>query len=252
MSSDFRLPTSDFRFPTSDYRLPLIGLIGGLSFESSAEYYRLINEGVRDRLGGLRSARCLMWSFDFGEIEALQHAGDWDQATALMIEAAERLEAGGADFFLICSNTMHRMADAVAAAVKIPLLHIVDPTGERIAASAIKRVGLLGTAFTMEQDFFKGRLAQNFGIDVLVPDAADRALVHRVIYDELVQGKIEAASRRAYRDVIARLVERGAQGVVLGCTEIMLLIRQQDSAVPLFDTTRLHVEAAVARALARR
>jgi aspartate racemase len=232
--------------------LPVIGLIGGLSFESSAEYYRLINEGVRSRLGGLRSARCLMWSFDFAEIEALQHAGDWDQATALMIEAARRLEAGGADFFLICSNTMHRMADAVAAAVKIPLLHIVDPTGERIAASAIRRVGLLGTAFTMEQDFYKGRLAQNFGVDVLVPDADDRALVHRVIYDELVQGRIEAASRQAYRDVIARLVARGAQGVVLGCTEIMLLVRQEDSAVPLFDTTRLHVEAAIARALAGR
>jgi aspartate racemase len=232
--------------------LPVIGLIGGLSFESSAEYYRLINEGVRSRLGGLRSARCLMWSFDFGEIEALQHAGDWDKATALMIEAARRLERGGADFLLICSNTMHRMADAVTAAVKIPLIHIVDPTGERIAASGIKRVGLLGTAFTMEQDFYKGRLAQKFGFDVLVPDADDRALVHRVIYDELVQGKIEAASWQTYRDVIARLVARGAQGVVLGCTEIMLLIRQEDSAVPLFDTTRLHVEAAIARALAAR
>jgi aspartate racemase len=232
--------------------LPVIGLIGGLSFESSAEYYRLINEGVRNRLGGLRSARCLMWSFDFGEIEALQHAGDWDQATALMVEAARRLESGGADFFLICSNTMHRMADAIAAAVKIPLLHIVDPTGERIAASAIKRVGLLGTAFTMEQDFFKGRLAQNFGVDVVVPDADDRALVHRVIYDELVQGKIEATSRQAYRDVIARLFDRGAQGIVLGCTEIMLLVRQEDSTVPLFDTTRLHVDAAIARALAAR
>ena len=232
--------------------LPVIGLIGGLSFESSAEYYRRINEGVRSRLGGLRSARCLMWSFDFGEIEALQHAGEWDHATALMIEAARRLERGGADFLLICSNTMHRMADAVTAAVKIPLIHIVDPTGERIAASGIKRVGLLGTAFTMEQDFYKGRLAQKFGFDVLVPDADDRALVHRVIYDELVQGKIEAASRQTYRDVIARLVARGAQGVVLGCTEIMLLIRQEDSAVPLFDTTRLHVEAAIARALAAR
>ena len=237
---------------TSDFRLPVIGLIGGLSFESSAEYYRLINEGVRARLGGMRSARCLMWSFDFGEIEALQHAGDWDEATALMIDAARRLQSGGADFFLICSNTMHRMADAIAAAVAIPLLHIVDPTGERIAASRIKRVGLLGTAFTMEQEFYKGRLAQRFGLSVLVPDAGDRALVHRVVYDELVQGKIVAASRQAYRDVIARLVERGAQGIVLGCTEIMLLVRQEDSAVPLFDTTRLHVEAAIALALAGR
>jgi aspartate racemase len=232
--------------------LAVIGLIGGLSFESSAEYYRLINEGVRERLGGLRSARALMWSFDFGEIEALQQAGEWDKATTLMIEAARRLERGGADFFLICSNTMHRMADAVAAAVKIPLIHIVDPTGERIAASGIKRVGLLGTAYTMEQDFYKGRLAQKFAVDVLVPDADDRALVHRVIYDELVQGKIEAASRQAYRDVIARLVARGAQGIVLGCTEIMLLVQQEDSAVSLFDTTRLHVESAIARALAAR
>jgi len=232
-----------------DRPLPVIGLIGGLSFESSAEYYRLINEGVRARLGGLRSARCLMWSFDFGEIEALQHAGDWDQATALMIDAAQRLESGSADFFLICSNTMHRMADAVAAAVEIPLLHIVDPTGERIVASGIKRIGLLGTAFTMEQTFYKGRLAQRFGLDVLIPETGDRALVHRVIYDELVQGKIVPASRQAYREVIARLVERGAQGIILGCTEIMLLVRPQDSAVPLFDTTRLHVEAAIARAL---
>lgn len=236
----------------SDPALPVIGLIGGLSFESSAEYYRLINEGVRARLGGVRSARCLMWSFDFGEIEALQHAGDWDRATALMIDAARRLQNGGADFFLICSNTMHRMADAIAAAVDIPLLHIADPTGERIAASGLKRVGLLGTAFTMEQEFYKGRLAQKFGVDVLVPDADDRALVHRVIYNELVQGRIEAASRQAYRDVIAHLVARGAQGIVLGCTEIMLLVRQEDSAVPLFDTTRLHVDAAIARALAGR
>src|ERR1051326_435699 len=235
-----------------DRPLPVIGLIGGLSFDSSAEYYRLINEGVRARLGGLRSARCLMWSFDFGEIEALQHAGDWDQATAMMIDAAQRLKSGGANFFLICSNTMHRMADAIETAVSIPLLHIVDPTGERIAASDIKRVGLLGTAFTMEQEFYKGRLAQRFGLDVLIPDGADRALVHRVIYDELVQGKIVPASRQAYRDVIARLVDRGAQGIILGCTEIMLLVRPDDSAVPLFDTTRLHVEAAIERALAGR
>ncbi len=237
---------------TDDRPLPVIGLIGGLSFESSAEYYRLINEGVRARLGGLRSARCLMWSFDFGEIEALQHAGDWDQATALMIDAAQRLESGSANFLLICSNTMHRMADAVAAAVEIPLLHIVDPTGERIVASGIKRIGLLGTAFTMEQTFYKGRLAKRFGLDVLIPEIDDRALVHRVIYDELVQGKIVPASRQAYREVIARLVQRGAQGIILGCTEIMLLVQPQDSAVPLFDTTRLHVEAAIARALAGR
>ena len=227
----------------------VIGLIGGMSWESSAEYYRIINQTVRDRLGGLHSARCLMWSFDFGEIEALQHAGRWDEAAALMIDAAQRLERGGADFFLICTNTMHRMADQVQAAVRIPLLHIADPTAERIRAQGIRTVGLLGTAFTMEQDFYKGRLQHRFGLDVLVPGDADRALVHRVIYDELVQGRVKPASRDAYRAVIARLVERGAEAVILGCTEIMLLIGPEDSMVPLFDTTRIHAEAAVERAL---
>jgi aspartate racemase len=227
----------------------VIGLIGGMSWESSSEYYRIINQAVREKLGGLRSARCLMWSFDFGEIEALQHAGKWDDATALMIDAAKRLERGGADFFLICTNTMHRMAHDVQAAVGIPLLHIADPTAERIKARGITRVGLLGTAFTMEQDFYKGRLKDKFGLDVLVPDADDRATVHRIIYEELVQGRVEAGSRDAYREVIARLVERGAQAVILGCTEIMLLVKPEDSAVPLFDTTGIHAEAAVERAL---
>jgi aspartate racemase len=227
----------------------IIGLIGGMSWESSAEYYRINNKAVRARLGGLRSARCLMWSFDFGEIEALQHAGRWNDATRLMIEAAQLLERGGADFFLICTNTMHRMADQVQAAVRIPLLHIADPTAERIKAQGIKRVGLLGTAFTMEQDFYKGRLQQRFGLDVLTPEADDRATVHRIIYDELVQGRAEPASRNAYRAVIGRLVERGAEAVILGCTEIMLLIKAQDSPVPLFDTTVIHAEAAVDRAL---
>jgi aspartate racemase len=242
-----RSAASDLQPPACP--LPVIGLIGGLSWESSAEYYRLINQSIRVRLGGLRSARCLMWSFDFGEIEALQHAGEWDKATVLMIDAARRLENGGAEFFLICSNTMHRMANAIAAAVKIPLLHIADPTGARIAAHSMRRVGLLGTAFTMEQDFYKSRLADRFGLDVLIPEAAHRALVHQIIYEELVQGKVLPASRQAYRDAIARLIARGAQGIVLGCTEIMLLVRPEDSAVPLFDTTSLHVEAAVERAL---
>jgi aspartate racemase len=228
----------------------VIGLIGGMSWESSAEYYRIINQSVRARLGGVHSARCLMWSFDFGEIEALQHAGRWDDATALLIDAAKRLERGGADFFLICTNTMHRMADAVAAAVAIPLLHIADPTAERIMDRRLKRVGLLGTAFTMEQEFYKGRLRERFGLDVLVPESHDRALVHRVIYEELVQGRVEPASRDAYRAVIARLVERGAEAVILGCTEIMLLVQPEDSSVPLFDTTAIHAEAAVERALA--
>ena len=228
----------------------VIGLIGGMSWESSAEYYRIINEKVRDRLGALHSARCLMWSFDFAEIEALQHAGRWDKATELLIEAAKRLERGGADFMLICTNTMHRMADDVQASVSIPLLHIADPTAERIKQAGLKRIGLLGTAFTMEQDFYKGRLTARHGLDVLVPDEEDRRTVHRVIYDELVQGRVEVKSRDAYRQIIARLVARGAQAVILGCTEIMLLVRPEDSAVPLFDTTAIHADAAVERALA--
>jgi aspartate racemase len=227
----------------------VIGLIGGLSWESSAEYYRIINERARDRLGGLRSARCLMWSFDFGEVEALQHAGRWDEAAALLVEAARRLERGGADFVVICSNTMHRAADRVQAAIGLPLLHIADPTAERVRAAGLRRVGLLGTAFTMEQEFYKGRLAGRHGLAVLVPGGEDRATVHRVIYEELVRGRVEPASRRAYREAIARLVERGAEAVILGCTEIMLLVRPEDSPVPLFDTTAIHAEAAVERAL---
>ena len=227
----------------------VIGLIGGMSWESSAEYYRIINERVRDRLGGLHSARCLMWSFDFAEIEALQHAGRWDDATALLIDAARRLERGGADFVVICTNTMHRMADEVQVAIGLPLLHIADPTAERIRAAGLGRVGLLGTAFTMEQDFYKGRLVQKHGLEVLVPDEDDRAAVHRVIYDELVQGRVVESSRQAYRGVIERLVGRGAEAVILGCTEIMLLVRPEDSPVPLYDTTAIHAEAAVELAL---
>jgi len=227
----------------------VIGVIGGLSWESSAEYYRILNEAVRARLGGLHSARVLMWSFDFAEIEALQASGRWDEATALMIDAAQRLERGGADFVLIASNTMHRMAADVQAAIGVPLMHIADPTAERIKAAGVSRVGLLGTAFTMEQDFYKGRLASEHGLEVLVPDAADRADVHRIIYDELVQGRVEPSSRAIYRAVMARLVERGAQAIILGCTEIMLLVGAEDSSVPLYDTTTLHAEAAVEQAL---
>lgn len=227
----------------------VIGLLGGMSWESSAEYYRIINQTVRICLGGLRSARCLMWSFDFGEIEALQHAGRWNDAADEMIAAARRLERGGADFVVICTNTMHRMADQVQAAIELPLLHIADPTAQRIKAAGLRKVGLLGTAFTMEQDFYKGRLAVRHGLEVLVPSDGDRALVHRVIYEELVQGRVEPSSRNAYRDVIARLVEHGAEAVILGCTEIMLLVKSEDSAVPLFDTTALHAEAAVDLAL---
>jgi aspartate racemase len=219
-----------------------------MSWESSAEYYRILNQGVRDRLGPTASARCVLWSFDFSEIERLQHQSDWSGLTDLMTDAARRLETAGADVLVICTNTMHRMADAVQQAISIPLLHIVDPTAGRIRDAGIRRIGLLGTAFTMEQDFYKGRLAGH-GLDVLVPDATDRAAVHRIIYEELVAGVVNPVSRAAYRDVIARLVARGAEGVILGCTEIMLLVTPEDSAVPLFDTTALHAQAAVEHAL---
>jgi aspartate racemase len=228
----------------------VIGLIGGLSWESSAQYYRIINREVRDRLGGVHSARSLMWSVDFGEIEPLQHNGDWGRLAEQMRDAAIRLERGGADFVLICSNTMHRMADAVAEAIDIPLIHIADPTGEKIKAAGLRRVGLIGTAFTMEQDFYKGRLNEVFGLEVVVPQADDRRIVHDIIYKELVVGEVLANSRMAYREVIARLIAQGAQAVILGCTEIMLLISAEDSAVPLFDTTTIHAIAAVDRALA--
>jgi aspartate racemase len=227
----------------------VIGLIGGMSWESSAEYYRIINREVRNRLGGVHSARSLMWSVDFGEIERLQHQGDWAELTDRMKDAAIRLQRGGADFVLLCTNTMHLMADAVADAIDIPLLHIADPTAEKIKAAGFHKVGLLGTAFTMEQDFYKGRLERIFGLEVLVPDADDRRVVHEVIYRELVAGEIRPESRIAYREVIARLVAAGAEAVILGCTEIMLLVTAQDSAVPLFDTTTIHAIAAVNRAL---
>lgn len=227
----------------------LIGLIGGMSWESSAQYYRLINEAVRDRVGGAASARILMWSFDFARIEALQHAGDWDALAGEMVDAAKALRKGGADFLVLCTNTMHRCAWAIDAAVTTPLLHIADPTAAAIQAAGLTRVGLLGTAFTMEQDFYRGRLEEKFGLEVLIPEAEDRKAVHGIIYRELVTGQVLDASRQVYREVIARLVVRGAQGIILGCTEIMLLIGQDDSPVPIFDTTTLHAMAAVDRAL---
>jgi aspartate racemase len=229
--------------------MQLIGLIGGLSWESTAEYYRILNRGAQARLGGVHSARSLIYSFDFGEIEALQHAGRWDAAEAAMIDAARRLERGGADFLVICSNTMHRMAGAIEAAVVPPLLHIADPTGEAIRSAGLKRIGLLGTGFTMEQPFYRQRLVEKFGLDVLVPDAAGRRTVHDIIYSELVKGIVRDESRAAYRKVIAKLIEDGAEGIILGCTEIMLLVGAADSSVPLFDTTTIHAEAALSRAL---
>jgi aspartate racemase len=227
----------------------MIGLIGGMSWESSAEYYRILNQGVRDLLGPTASARCLLWSFDFSEIEGLQHQSDWQELSARMVDAARRLEVAGAEMLLICTNTMHRMAPEVQAAVRIPLLHIADPTAERIKAEGFGKVGLLGTAFTMEHDFYKGRLSEQHGLDVIVPGDADRITVHRIIYEELVAGKVIASSRDAYRAVIARLVDEGAEAIILGCTEIMLLVRPEDSPVPLFDTTRIHAEAAITAAL---
>jgi len=229
--------------------LKTIGLIGGLSWESSAEYYRMINEAVQQRLGGLHSAQTLMFSFDFAEIERLQHAGNWDAATERMIDAARRLERGGADLLLICSNTMHRMAQDVQAAVSIPLMHIADPTAERIKAAGIKRIGLLGTRYTMEQDFYRGRLTDLHGLDVVVPEAADRQIVNRIIYEELVLGVINPDSKAEYLRVVNNLIAQGAEGVILGCTEIGLLIKQADCPVPAFDTTEIHALAAVVAAL---
>jgi aspartate racemase len=228
----------------------MIGLIGGMSWESTAEYYRIINQGIRDRRGPSASARCVVWSFDFSEIARLQHSGDWVTLTACIVDAARRLEAAGADMLLLCTNTMHQTATAVQSAISVPLLHIADATADRIKASGIAKVGLLGTAFTMEQDFYKGRLAEHHGLTVIIPGARDRACVHNVIYNELIAGKVLPDSRKAYRDVIARLVESGAEAVILGCTEIMLLVRPEDSPVPIFDTTALHAEAAITMALA--
>nr|WP_298682142.1 aspartate/glutamate racemase family protein [uncultured Dongia sp.] len=229
--------------------MQLIGLIGGLSWESTAEYYRILNRGAQARLGGVHSARSLIYSFDFGEIEALQHVGNWGAASALMVDAAQRLERGGADFLVICSNTMHRMAPVIEDGVNIPLLHIADPTGAAIMARQFKRIGLLGTAFTMEQPFYRSRLESKFGLEVLVPDEAGRAQVHGIIYRELVKGIVRDESREIYRAVIRQLIAAGAEAIILGCTEIMLLVGENDSAVPLFDTTTLHAEAALTRAL---
>ena len=228
-----------------------IGLLGGMSWESTVPYYRQINEAVKARLGGLHSAKIVLYSVDFAEVERLQHQGDWTAAGALLADAARALERAGADFIVLCTNTMHKVAPAIEGAVQIPLLHIADPTAGAIRYAGLHRVGLLGTRFTMEQDFYRGRLAGQHGIEVLVPEADDRDLVHRVIYEELCLGRIEQASRQAYRDVMRRLVERGVQGIILGCTEISMLVGDEDASVPLFDTTAIHAEAAAALALGR-
>jgi len=229
----------------------VIGMIGGMSWESSAQYYRLANELVRERLGGLHSARVVLASVDFADIEVLQVAGRWDEAGQLLAAAATGLEAAGAELLVICTNTMHKVAYQVQAAVSIPLLHLGDATAAAVTRAGVGTVGLLGTAFTMEQDFYRDRLTSH-GLRVLIPPPEDRAEVHRIIYDELCLGVIREASRQAYRDAIMRLVQAGAEGVILGCTEIELLISDTDSPVPVFATTRLHVQAAVDASLVTR
>jgi aspartate racemase len=226
-----------------------IGFIGGMSWESSLEYYRIANEKVKELRGGFASCRCLMYSVDFSEVEKLQHRGDWEALNNLMADAAIRLYKGGADLIVLCTNTMHLCADAIQQAVPLPFLHIADATGKQIASKGLKTVGLLGTRFTMEEDFYKERLRENFNIRALIPGEEDRDSVHRIIYEELVDGVIREASRKVFRDIISGLVERGAEGVVLGCTEIPLLISQKDVSVPVFDTTRIHAEEAVYQVL---
>ncbi len=222
-----------------------IGVIGGMSWESSAEYYRLLNRFAKARLGGHHNARSLMLTVDFASVEADQRAGAWDKLGEQMADAARRLERGGADIVMLATNTMHRVYESIEAAIGVPFLHIADPTGEALRAAGVQRVGLLGTRYTMEQTFYAGRLRERFGLETLVPDEAGRGDVHRIIYDELCHGVIDERSREVYQRVIEEMAARGAQAVILGCTEITLLIKQEDSALPVFDTTALHAQAAV-------
>ncbi|MBK8740449.1 MAG: aspartate/glutamate racemase family protein [Betaproteobacteria bacterium] len=230
--------------------MKVIGLIGGMSWESTVPYYRQINETIRERLGGLHSAKIILYSVDFHEVERMQHAGDWQAAGDLLAGAARTLETAGADFLVLCTNTMHNVADRIESAVAIPLFHIVDPTAAAIKRAGHATVGLLGTQFTMEQAFYRDRLRERHGLDVRVPGPAERALVHRIIYDELCQGVVLPESRATYRRVMADLAAQGAQAIILGCTEISLLVGQQDAGVPLFDTTAIHAHAAANEALA--
>jgi len=226
-----------------------LGLIGGMSWESTIPYYRIVNETVRERLGGLHSARLILYSVDFHAIERLQRAGAWDEAGRTLADAARSLEAAGAEGLALCTNTLHEVAPAIESAVDIPLLHIADPTAAAVKRAGFHTVGLLGTRFTMERDFYRGRLTAQHGLAVIVPDAADREIVHRVIYDELCRGDIRAESRAQYREIMRRLVEAGAEGIILGCTEIALLVRPDDAPVPLFDTAAIHARHAAEWAL---
>lgn len=227
-----------------------IGLLGGMSWESSAEYYRLVNEETRDRLGGLHSADCLLRSVDFSEIEQLQRTGRWDRAAALLAAEASSLERAGAELLVLCTNTMHKVAGAITDAITIPFVHIADTTADAVRAKGLETVGLLATGYTMEQDFYTGRLRDAHGLQVLIPDEADRRIVHSVIYDELCVGIVAERSREQYRRIMRDLAERGAEGILLGCTEIDLLVGPQDAPVPVFDTTRLHARRAVELAVA--
>jgi len=226
-----------------------IGLIGGMSWQSSLEYYRIINETVEKKLGGFHSAKSVMISVDFAEIEQLQHAQKWKKATEMMIEAAQSVEKAGAELLVICTNTMHKMAEEVQASIEIPLIHIVDVTGEAIMALGLRKVGLLGSRFTMEEGFYKERLRRKYGIDVLVPEEKDRRYIHTIIYHELCKGILRKVTQAKFKKIIDRLISFGAEGVILGCTEIPLLVKQKDYAIPLFDTTTLHAQAAVDFAL---
>jgi aspartate racemase len=226
-----------------------IGLIGGMSWESTKEYYQIMNEAVRDRLGGLHSVKCVLYSFDFAEIEVLQHTGEWETLAKMMIEAATALEKAGADFIVICANTMHKVAENIQAKTRLPILHIADTTSQRILGKNIRRVGLLGTKFTMEEDFYRKRLEKKWNIQVIVPRDNEQKTIHDIIYGELCLGVINQSSKERIKKVIKNLIARGAEGIVLGCTEIPLLIKQNDVEVPVFDTTEIHAKAAVDFAL---
>ncbi|MEM3648184.1 MAG: aspartate/glutamate racemase family protein [Thermoproteota archaeon] len=221
-----------------------IGLIGGMSWESSLEYYRIINEHVKERLGGLHSAECILYSVDFEKVEKLQHAGEWGQLAALMTSIALRLQDAGADGIIICSNTMHKVAEKVQESLRIPLIHIVDATAVEIRRRGLKKVVLLGTRFTMEDEFYKGRLKEKHGIDTIIPGEADRGRIHRIIYGELCKGVVKQSSKRETVRIIRKLAARGPEGIILGCTEIPLLVKQEDAAIPLFNTTEIHAKTA--------
>jgi aspartate racemase len=226
-----------------------IGLIGGLSWESSKEYYRIINETVNERLGGLHSAKCILYSLDFAESREIQQTKGWDEMTKILIDTAQRLEAAGADIVLICTNTMHKFMPEIQREIHVPILHIADATAEKVLEKGLKKVGLLGTKMTMEEDFYKGRIGEKFGINVLVPDKDERDFIETVIIDELCVGKMNASSKKGFKQIIGKLVENGVEGIILGCTEIPLLIKQEDVNVPIFDTAEIHAKAAVEFAL---